>query len=223
MAAHLDSVNIGRPAPNPYKTVTSTGIDKTPQDGPVEVRDPGPRTTGLGSGLVGDHIGDAEHHGGAGQAVYAFAREDLDDWEGRLGRALPNGYFGENLTTRGLDVNDARLGERWRIGDTVELRVTFPRIPCATFRGWVDEVGWLRTFTTVARPGAYLAVVTPGPVRAGDRIEVVHRPAHDVTVALTYRAVTREPELLPLLLAAGDDLPDETREQVRTRTTHPLD
>ena len=99
--AHLVSVNLGRPRPNPYKPVKTTGIAKVPADGAVQVRDPGPKRTGLGSGLVGDFIGDGKHHGGHDQAVYAFQREDLDRWAGRLGRELPNGFFGENLTTSG--------------------------------------------------------------------------------------------------------------------------
>ena len=53
-----------------------------------------------------------------------MAREDLDDWERELGRSLTNGVFGENLTTSGLDVSGALIGERWRIGPEVVLEVT---------------------------------------------------------------------------------------------------
>ena len=216
----LLSVNVGAPAANPYKDADTTGIDKRPQHGPVQVRDPGPKTFGLGSGLVGDHIGDIEHHGGSDQAVYAFAREDLDDWARRLGRLLPNGFFGENLTTTGLDVNEARLGERWRIG-TAEFLVRGPRVPCSTFRGWVDEPGWLRRFTELARPGAYLAVVVAGEVRFGDPIEVVHRPEHDVTVSLTYRALLTDRALRARLGTAWDDLSDDLREVAREAAASP--
>jgi MOSC domain-containing protein YiiM len=214
MTARVITVNVGKPAPNPHKDTSATGIDKRPTTEPVEVRDPGPKDTGLGSGLVGDFIGDSHNHGGSDQAVYAYAREDLDDWQVRLDRELPNGFFGENLTTEGVDITTARLGERWRVGAGVVLRVSGPRIPCATFRGWVGEVGWLRTFTKLARPGAYLSVVTPGRIASGDAIELIHRPDHDVTVQLTYRALTTSRELLPALLAAGDDLEDEVREMV---------
>ncbi len=210
--ARLDSVNLGRPRPNPHKEVGWTGIGKQPTEGPVEVRAPGPKTTGLGSGLVGDFIGDRKHHGGDGQAVYAFQREDLDEWERRLGRQLPNGFFGENLTTVGLEINDARSGERWRVGSAVVLQVTTPRIPCSTFRGWMGEKGWARIFTAAGRPGAYLSVVIPGSIRAGDSIEVVRRPDHDVTIALAFRATTTERALLPRLLEAGDDLDPSLRE-----------
>ena len=56
-------------------------------------------------------------------------------------------------------------------------------------------------------------MVEPGPVRAGDPIAVVRRPGHDVTVGLTFRALTVEKALLPRLLAAGDDLAAELRER----------
>jgi MOSC domain-containing protein YiiM len=204
--ARLDSVNLGHRRPNPHKDTGWTGIGKQPTLEPVKVRAPGHRMTGLGSGLVGDFIGDGKHHGGDEQAVYAFQREDLNEWERRLGRELPNGFFGENLTTSGLEVNDACLGERWRVGHEVVLQVTSPRIPCSTFRGWMGEKGWAKTFTAAGRPGAYLSVITPGTIRAGDSIEVVHRPDHDVTISMAFRATTTERALLPRLLDAGDDL-----------------
>src|SRR5829696_5002331 len=153
--AVLDSVNLGRPRANPDKKGKATGIGKRPIDDAVEVRAPGSKADGLGSGLIGDFIGDRKHHGGDGQAVYAYAREDLDGWQRELGRELPNGSFGENLTTRGLNVTDARLGEQWRIGSDVVLQVTTPRIPCATFRGFLGVPGWLKIFTAAGHPGAH--------------------------------------------------------------------
>ena len=219
----LLSVNVGQPEPNPYKSSKSTGIGKRPVAGEVEVRDPGPKRGGLGSGLVGDYIGDGRHHGGATQALYAFQREDLDAWQQRLGRELPNGWFGENLTTTGIDVNDARVGEVWQVGPTVRLQVTSPRIPCSTFRGWMGEPAWAKKFTADGRPGTYLRVLVPGTLRAGDPVEVLHRPGHAVSVALVFRATTTERDLLPQLLAAGDDLEPEIAEMARQRRTVVLD
>ena len=221
--ARLDTVNLGQPRPNPHKEVGRTGIGKQPTEGPVEVRAPGPKETGLGSGLVGDFIGDGKHHGGDGQAVYAFQREDLDEWERRLRRELPNGFFGENLTTVGLEVNDARLGEHWRVGRDVVLQVTTPRIPCSTFRGWIGERGWARIFTAAGRPGSYLSVVTPGTIRAGDPIEVVHRPDHHVTISMAFRATTTDRALLPRLLEAGDDLDPALRRAATSLSLVTLD
>jgi MOSC domain-containing protein YiiM len=187
------------------------------------VRAPGPKTIGLGSGLVGDFIGDGKHHGGDDQAVYAFQREDLDEWERRLERELPNGFFGENLTTLGLEINDARIGERWMVGSDLVLQVTAPRIPCATFRGWMGEKGWAKTFTAAGRPGAYLRVISPGSIRMGDPIDVISRPEHDVSIGLVFRATTTERDLLPRLLAAEDYLDPSTIEMIRRREVFLVD
>jgi len=212
----LLSGNVGHPQPNPWKTMKLTGIDKRPVEGPVMVTRP--RAKGMGMvGLAGDRVYDVRNHGGPDQAVYAYAREDLDFWEAELGRPLPNGVFGENLTTEGIDVNEALIGERWRIGPDLILEPSGPRIPCGTFQGWLARAGWIKRFTLAARPGPYLRVIEPGEIRAGDRIEVVHRPGHDVTVALAFRALTIEPDLLPRLLAA-DALPGELKELARRRT-----
>jgi MOSC domain-containing protein YiiM len=205
----LLSVNLGESTATTHNDNGVTGIDKRPATGPVELRAPGPRGVG-GSGVVGDKVCNLRHHGGDDQAVYAYAREDLDAWEADLDRRLTPGTFGENLTTVGIDVTGALIGERWQVGDRVVLEVSVPRIPCRNFAGWLGEQGWVKTFTARAAPGAYLRVVTPGTVRAGDPVTVVHRPDHDVTIGLTFRALTTERDLLPLLLAA-DALPDEAK------------
>ncbi|MFG3152876.1 MOSC domain-containing protein [Streptomyces sp. NPDC048219] len=203
----LLSVNLGRAKPVPYTDQPDgvTGIDKQPADGPVRVTAPGPKGTGA-SGLAGDTVCDTRHHGGVDQAVYAMAREDMDDWERELGRPLPHGVFGENLTTTGVDVSGALIGERWRVGPDLLLEVTSGRIPCRTFQGHLGEERWVKRFMAKGAPGAYLRVIEPGEIRAGDPVEIVHRPAHEVTVALQFRAVTTERDLLPRLLAAGDAL-----------------
>src|SRR5690242_397946 len=215
--ANVLTVNLAHPRPNSDKGSLQTGIDKQPTDERVAVRAPGPMHGGLGSGLLGDFIGDMQNHGGDDQAVYAYAREDLDVWEKELERGLDNGMFGENFTTEGLDLTGARVGERWRVGsDGLVLEVSRPRIPCRTFSTWLSIRGWVKTFTQAATPGAYLRVIESGSVRAGDSIVVVERPDHDVTVGLVFRALTLEPELLPLILEA-DALPDEIKELARRR------
>ncbi|HEY2330329.1 MAG TPA: MOSC domain-containing protein [Acidimicrobiales bacterium] len=193
------SVNVGRERRVAAKSGVS-GIDKRPVDGPVEVRKP----VGKGSGLAGDTISDTDNHGGADQAVYAYAREDLDWWQDDLGRPLPSGVFGENLTTSGIDVTGARIGERWRIGNDLVLQVTAPRLPCRTFAVWLEEQGWIQRFHAGGRPGAYFRVLRPGRVTAGDGIVVEHVPDNDVTIGLAFRALTSQPELLPGLLVSPD-------------------
>ncbi|CAL9534496.1 MOSC domain-containing protein [Streptomyces sp. enrichment culture] len=203
----LLSVNLGRATAVPYTDQPEglTGIDKRPVQGPVRVAAPGPQGVGA-SGLAGDDVCDLRHHGGDDQAVYAVAREDLDAWERELGRKLADGAFGENLTTLGLDVSGALIGERWRIGPDVVLEVTCGRIPCRTFQAHLGEKRWVKRFTERGAPGAYLRVIEPGEIRAGDPVEIVHRPDHEVTVALAFRAETTRRDLLPQVLAAGEAL-----------------
>ena len=213
-AGSLLSVNVGALRPNTAKA-TPTAIGKVPVAGPVLVRAPG--CAKGESGLAGDAIGDKKNHGGDDQAVYAYAREDLDGWEAELGWPLPEGAFGENLTTVGVDPNGALIGERWKVGGEVVLQVTSPRIPCKTFATWLGETGWLRRFRSAGKPGAYLRVLRPGFVCPGDPVAVVHKPAHAVTVALAFRAFTTAPRLRAALLEAGEDLPEEMRENVLAR------
>lgn len=207
MPARLLSVNAARPRPVPSaKPQRRTSIDKRPVDGPTPV----------GSlGVEGDQVGDTKHHGGVDQAVYVFAREDLDLWGDRVGRHFANGQFGENFTTEGIDVNAALLGEQWRIG-TALFEVAEVRIPCNTFKNWlgelgVDSRGWVKKFTAEGRPGPYLRVVAPGTVTAGDALSVTFQPDHDITVATMFRAFTTERSLLPRLLEVGESLASRPR------------
>lgn len=217
--AHVLSVNIARVRENPDKPSRSTGIDKLATQEPVLVRPPGPMRGGLGSGLVGDTIGNPKLHGGDDQAVYAYAREDLDEWETRLDRPLINGMFGENLTTTGIDVTGARIGERWRVGDDgLVLEVSAPRTPCRTFSAFLQLRNWIKTFTDAGKPGAYFRVISPGTVRAGDAIIVDYRPDHDVTIDLVFRARMSDPTLLPQLLDV-EALSSELKAYARRRVS----
>jgi MOSC domain-containing protein YiiM len=210
----VNSAHVG-----PGVRAATTGIDKRPVDGPVEVRPPGSMRDGLGSGIVGDSIGNKKFHGGDDQAVYAYAREDLDVWQERLDRELTNGMFGENITTAGVDVTGAVIGERWRVGsDGLLLEVTRPRTPCKTFETRLGIRGWIKTFTHGGAPGAYLRIVEPGHLQAGDDIAVVQRPDHGITIGIVYRAMMLEPELMPSLLVA-DALPEPLKRQARRRVS----
>lgn len=189
------AVNVGRAAgaswAGSHGKPGRTAIDKRPVDGPVMIGR---------LGVAGDEQADTANHGGVDQAVYAYAREDLDWWERELGRDLPAGVFGENLTLAGVDVNGALIGERWRLG-TVLLEVTSPRVPCGTFRGWMNEKGWVKRFTQAERTGAYLRVLAEGSVTAGDPVEVDYRPAESITVTESFRAFHGDQELMRRLLA----------------------
>jgi MOSC domain-containing protein YiiM len=167
-------------------------------------------------GLAGDVQVNRRHHGGEGQAVYAYAQEDADWWAAELDRALPPGRFGENLRTSGVDLADAVLGERWRVG-TALLQVTAPRIPCANFeRFWVVPQ-LVKRFTAKGASGAYLRVLETGEIAAGDPIEVVHRPGHGVTAGLAFRAFTTQKSRLPELAPALSHLPVKDRPRVAAK------
>ncbi len=196
------SVNIGSAVPSAATSTRATGIDKHPVES-LQVRDPGPRSERVGSGVVGDYIGDLRHHGGTSQAVYLFAREELDHWEGELERHLPPGAFGENVTTSGLDVDALRVGTRLLVGDVVELEVRVPREPCATFAAHMGVPGWVRRFAARGRTGAYCAVLTPGEIRPGDAIAVTDEPDHDVDLPTVFRASMGDLALARRVLDAG--------------------
>ncbi|WIM87749.1 MOSC domain-containing protein [Candidatus Mycobacterium wuenschmannii] len=217
---HVLSVNVARPRTNPDPRAQSplTGIDKKPVEDAVAVRAPG-HSQSDASGLIGDTIGNPKLHGGPDQAVYAYAREDLDTWQDQLGVRLDNGMFGENLTTVGVDLTQTRIGERWRIGSgTLLLEVTAPRTPCRTFASFLDRPRWIKTFTDAGVPGAYFRVLNPGEVRAGDAITIEYRPEHDVTIGLVFTARMKDPSLAPELLKA-DALSAELKSFARQRAT----
>ena len=201
------SVNVGRPQDKEWAGLGYTSIDKGSVAGRVRAHR---------MGLVGDVVSDTKHHGGPDQAVYAFAREDLDQWERELGRPIRDGQFGENLTTEGIDVNESEIGDRWRIG-TALFEIAYVRTPCNDFKGWMGESGydnrrWVKRFMAECRPGPYLRVLEEGELAAGDEIELVHRQGHGVTVTTMFRAINLDHSLLGRLLEI-DGLVESVREK----------
>jgi MOSC domain-containing protein YiiM len=203
----VESVNVGAPRDVEVNAhVVRTAIWKAPVDGRVPLR---------GVNLRGDDQADRTVHGGPDKAVYAYAAEDTETWEAELARPLGPGAFGENLTVRGLGVSEAVIGERWAVGSTL-LEVAQPRLPCFKLGIRMGDPFFLKRFAQAGRPGAYLRVVQEGDIGAGDRIDVVSRPAHGVTSALVARALQIEPELLPEALKATE-LPGDLHEWMASR------
>lgn len=205
------AVSVGRPQDKEWAGIGRTSIDKRNVDEPVAVHV---------LGIEGDQVSDTEHHGGPHQAVYAYAREDLDFWAAELGQPIRNGQFGENLTTEGLDLTGMEVGTRLQVGGAEGplLEVAHVRTPCNDFKGWMGESGyepkaWVKRFTAEGRPGPYLRVVQPGTVAAGDPIEVVHRPGHGVTVRDMFVALNTDRTRLPAL-SAVEGLPPKVRAKV---------
>jgi MOSC domain-containing protein YiiM len=190
------SVNVGRPVQIAARRgrALMSAIRKAPVEGRVRVE---------GVNVAGDQQADLRVHGGPDKAVYAYASEDIAWWARELGRELAPGAFGENLTTEGVDVSGAVIGERWRIG-TVELEVSQPRLPCSKLGIRFEDLKMVRRFGEASRPGAYLRIVTEGELGAGDEIEILSRPAHGVTVALVSDAILLDDSLRERAAAAPE-------------------
>ena len=196
----IASVNVGRPREvDTGRRTVSTAIWKAPVEGRVRVQ---------GVNVHGDDQADRSLHGGPDKAVYAYAAEETAQWQRELGRELGTAPFGENLTTEGIDVSGALIGERWRIGTTV-LEVVQPRLPCFKLALRIGDPTFLRRFAQASRPGAYLRIVEPGELAAGDAIEVDAEslPEHGVTMRMVSDAILLDESLIPQVLQAPGLLP----------------
>lgn len=200
------TISVGGPRAKEWAALGRTSIDKRPVPGPVAVHT---------LGIEGDQVSDTRHHGGPDQAVYAYAREDLDFWEQELGVAIRDGQFGENLTTEGIDLNALEIGTRLQVGEPgvgVVLEAVYVRTPCNDFKGWMGESGfepraWVKRFTAAARPGPYLRVLETGTIAPGDTVTVTHRPGHGVTIRDMFVALNTDRTRLPDLLVVEGLLP----------------
>jgi len=211
------SVNVGLPRLVGFETTSlpETAIEKHPVAGPVRI---------TSYGVEGNACGDTRNHGDEFMRVYAYSVEDYRWWENELGSPIKPGHFAEQLTTEGVDLNTALMGETWRVGTAV-LQISHVRVPCQTFKGWMGHTGhdataWVRRFAMAARPGPYFRVLEEGIVSAGDAVVVLDRPAHAVTVETMFRALLLDPRLLPGLLAV-DGLKDWVYERARLAAAVP--
>jgi MOSC domain-containing protein YiiM len=198
--ARVLSVNVGRPRPvDTGRRTVLTAIWKAPVEGRVAVR---------GVNLDGDDQADRSAHGGRDKAVYAYAIEETREWGRELGRELGAGAFGENLTTVGVDVSGALVGERWRVGSTL-LEIAQPRLPCFKLGLRMGDPSFVRRFGQASRPGAYLRIVEEGELAVGDTVEVdvASLPDHGVTVRLISDAILLDHGLIPQVLEAPQLLP----------------
>lgn len=194
------TVNVGGPMEvDTGSRTVRTAIWKTPVEGPVPV---------AGVNLRGDDQADRSVHGGPDKAVYAYASEEIALWQHELGRDLGDAPFGENLTTEGIDVSGALIGERWRIGSTV-LEVVQPRLPCFKLGLRLGDATLVRRFARASRPGAYLRIIEPGELSAGDTIAVETEtlPRHGVTMRMVSDAILLDPRLIRQVLGAPGLLP----------------
>ncbi len=205
------SVNVGLPREVVHKGKrVTTGIFKEPVEGRVTLRT---------LNLDGDGQADLSVHGGRSKAVYAYPGEHYHDWRAELnGMPLPWGMFGENLTTEGLQEDEVKMGDRFRIG-SAELMVTEPRLPCYKLALKFGRDDIIKRFLASGRTGFYFAVLQEGEVGAGDHIEPISRDEHDITVADITRLYVRDKDDLPSLRRAVQvrALPESWRRHFQKR------
>lgn len=193
MAGTVLSVNVGTPREFELDGLPArSAIWKSPVAGRVAAR---------GVNLEGDEQADRGAHGGPDKAIYAYAVEDARWWQEQIGRPLAYGEFGENLTTEGIDVNDALIGERWEVGSLV-VEVAEPRVPCWRLGVRMEDPNFPRRFTEAMRPGAYLRIMREGSVGAGDSIRPIEKPGHNLTVRDVFRIYTYDRHEIARLLEA---------------------
>jgi MOSC domain-containing protein YiiM len=202
------SVNVGRPRSVMWQGhEVRSAIWKSPAMGRVPVRD---------DHMDGDDQADRKVHGGPDKAVYAYDLADYAWWAGQLGRELAPGSFGENLTVATVDpLGDAIVGERWQAG-SCQLEVCQPRLPCSKLAMRMGDPLFVKRFADAGRPGAYLRIVQPGDVGAGDPITLLSRPDHSVSVRLVAQARLGDHHLAAQI-AAADALPESVKRWVKDR------
>ena len=178
----LVSVNVGLPKTVQWKDKTvTTGIFKSPVDGPVALRQ---------HNLDGDQQADLSVHGGPTKAVYVYPNQHYAFWRDELPDVeLGWGHFGENFTVEGMDEESIYIGDEFSVG-TARVVVTEPRMPCFKMSVRFGRADMPKLFLRSQRTGFYFGVVEEGQVQAGDAIELLTKhpdglSVHDVTSLYT--------------------------------------
>ncbi len=165
--------------------LVSTGIYKTPVEGPVMVH---------AEGFSGDVQVDRDHHGGPDKAVYAYTRENHRYWAAaRREPDYPPGQFGENLTVTGMPDETVHIGDIFRIGASL-MQVTQPRVPCYKLGVKFGDAGLVGEFLVSGRTGFYLRVLEAGIVQAGDPITLFAPDPSQVCIRDAMKALQHGPQ-----------------------------
>ncbi len=128
-------------------------------------------------GLEGDEQADLSVHGGPAKAVYAYPAEHFTFWQTVRAQArvslwdepVTPGLVGENLTLEGVTEDQLWIGDRLLLPGCV-LAVSEPRFPCFKFGAVMGFAQAGKLMVQSGYCGAYLGVIQPGPVQAGDNI-----------------------------------------------------
>lgn len=174
-----------------------TGIFKEPVEGPVRVGR---------MNLEGDRQSDLRVHGGEYKAVYAYSAAHYEWWHRELGRTLPFGAFGENLTIEGFPEEEVCVGDRFRIGGAV-LEAVQPRFPCFKLGMKFEDDAIIERFLDSERWGVYFRVLEEGVLSVGDEVAPISRDPARLPV----------PEVLRLMLAESPS-PETLRRALTTKS-----
>jgi len=208
---HVLAVRVGRPRGIPFRgKIVQSAITKVPVEGPVMLRQ---------TNLDGDEQGDLALHGGVDKAVYLYAAQDYEWWRSELGREIPDGLFGENLTVSGDWLTSVRIGDRFQIGDAV-VAANEPREPCFKLGVQMSDQSFLKRFREAGRTGAYFTVITEGKLQAGDSIVALEAgdPANITIAELHDLYVNGRADRDRLAAAlAGPDMTDGWRDWIDRR------
>ena len=201
----LISVNVGLPREVTWEgRAVTTGIFKTPVDGPVALRR---------HNLDGDRQADLSVHGGPTKAIYVYLTQHYDYWRRELEDGeLPWGSFGENFTVEGFDEEAVGIGDEFRVG-SARVVVTEPRMPCFKLGIRFGRADMVKRFLKSQRTGFYFGVVEEGLVQAGDELQRVAEHPDKLRVADVTRLYTTEKtnEMLLRRASSVSVLPEKWR------------
>lgn len=171
----LLSINVSKPKPITYNgRIVYTGIFKEQVAGTVMLRE---------KNIDGDGQGDLKVHGGTYKAIYGYPFEHYVHWQQVLNREdLSFGQFGENLTVEGMLESEVNIGDVFRIGSSVRLQITQPRVPCYKLGHKMGMAEFPKQFLESRRVGFYFRVLEEGEITAGDVISCVDTATDSMSV-----------------------------------------
>jgi MOSC domain-containing protein YiiM len=180
------SVNVSYPKEVDFEgQKVTTGIFKEPIEGRVKLRT---------LNLDGDKQADLTVHGGPDKAVYAYPIEHYEFWHNVYPKMkMPNGMFGENLTTEGLMEAEVNVGDVFKIG-SAKVIATQPRMPCYKLGVKFERMDVLKKFLASGRSGIYFKVLKEGEVDVGDLIVKIKKDTNRVGISDIIRLYTSERE-----------------------------
>jgi MOSC domain-containing protein YiiM len=196
------SLNVGMPREVDWGgRRVRTGIWKVPTEERLPVEH---------DNLGGDAQADLRVHGGPDKALYAYAAEDYRWWERKLGDSLDPGTFGENLTTEGIELDDAVIGEVWAVGTAI-LQVAQTRQPCFKLGIRMGDAAFVQEFDRARRFGVYLRIEEVGEIGVGDEIFLLSRPNHGMTAEVFANALDSHDPVVIRRLLEVDEVPERIK------------